>query len=143
MSITVLWGPPCSGKSTYIRERAQGDDIVIDLDRIALAVAPEGTDHHGYAQHHRKLALDAREAMLIRALSYADDGVHLWVIDSNADKAKRAEWRLKGAQVVEIDVDRATCEARAQAERPESVMPIIAKWFARHRPDPGATSRDW
>lgn len=143
MSITVLWGPPCSGKSTYIRDRAQGDDIIIDLDRIALALSVDSTDHHGYAMHHRKLALDAREALLIRALAYAAEGVHLWVIDSNADEVKRAEWRLKGAEVVELDVDRATCEARAHAERPESALVTIAKWYARHRPDPGATSRDW
>lgn len=143
MSVTVLWGPPCSGKSTHIRERAKADDIVIDLDRIALAIAPEATDHHGYAVHHRKLALDAREAMLISALKYGAEGIGVWVIDSNANTAKLAEWRNLGAEIVRLEVDRATCEARAQSERPPEVMARIASWFARHAPEPGATSRTW
>lgn len=143
MTVTVVWGPPCSGKTTYIREHADGDDIVIDLDRIALALAPEHTTPHGYATHHRKLALDARQAVLIRALGMAARGVNLWVIDSNADQTRLTEWRLKGAKVVELNVDRDTCEARAKAERPASTMQAIANWYARHRPDPGLTSREW
>lgn len=142
-AITVLWGPPCSGKSTYIRERAKGDDIVIDLDRIALAICPENTEHHGYGQHHRKLALDARDTIIHRATSFASNEVHVWVIDSNANDLKRAEWRARGAEVIELEVDRQTCEERARQERPASVMGIIAKWYAVHKSDVGTTSRNW
>lgn len=32
--LEIVCGPPCAGKSTYVRERAQLGDVVIDLDDI-------------------------------------------------------------------------------------------------------------
>jgi len=141
--VTVLWGPPCSGKSTYIRERATGHDIVIDLDRIALALAVEGTPNHSYAWHHRKLALDAREAIIHRAVVMASDDARVWVVDSNADAAKRAEWKALGAEVVMLDTPREVCEQRAAAERPPPVRGLVARWYAQHDPDTVGRSREW
>jgi predicted kinase len=141
--VTVLWGPPCSGKSTYIRERASGDDIVIDLDRLALALAPEGTANHSYARHHRKLALDAREAIMHRAVIMASDDVSVWVVDSNADAAKRTQWKSLGAEVVMLDTPREVCEQRAATERPAPVRGLLARWYAQHMPETASGSRDW
>ena len=141
--VTVLWGPPCSGKSTYIRDRAQGDDVIIDLDRIAQALAVEGTPNHSYARHHRKLALDAREAIIHRAIVMASDDVRVWVVDSNADSAKRAEWKALGAEVVMLDTPRQVCEERAASERPAAVRGLIARWYATHEPDTVGKSREW
>jgi hypothetical protein len=141
--VTVLWGPPCSGKSTYIRERATGHDIVIDLDRIALALAVEGTPNHSYARHHRKLALDAREAIIHRAVVMAADDVRVWVVDSNADAAKRAEWKALGAEIVMLDTPREVCEQRAASERPPAVRGLLARWYAQHMPETASRSREW
>ena len=38
----VVTGPPTAGKSSWIEARAKPTDIVIDLDRIALALAGPG-----------------------------------------------------------------------------------------------------
>ena len=46
MTLYVITGPPCAGKSTYAREQATLNDMVIDLDRIALSIAAEETPHH-------------------------------------------------------------------------------------------------
>lgn len=35
MVITVVTGPPCSGKSTYVRTHARPGDIIVDFDAIA------------------------------------------------------------------------------------------------------------
>jgi predicted kinase len=34
--ITVVTGPPCGGKSTYIQDNAKDGDIIIDMDRLKL-----------------------------------------------------------------------------------------------------------
>ena len=49
MTLYVVTGPPCGGKSTYVREHAKPGDFVIDLDRLALAItsADFQTGHSG------------------------------------------------------------------------------------------------
>lgn len=133
MPTVVLWGAPCSGKSTYIRERARYGDIILDLDRIALAFMPEGSDHHDYPDHVRQCARAARMAVVDDAARWGLTSPHTaWIIDSNAGPKGRARWRAMGAQVVKLDTDAATCHARAEAERPPHVHRIIDEWFARH-----------
>ena len=138
MPTVVLWGAPCSGKSTYIRERATYGDIVIDLDRIALAFMPEGSEHHDYPEHVRACARKARLAVVDEAARWGRTSTHTaWIIDSNAGSKGRARWRAIGADVVKLDVDPATCHERASRERPDHVHRIIDEWFMRH----GATAR--
>lgn len=157
--VVVLWGPPCSGKSSYINARAKPGDVRIDLDALALAIAPVGTPHHGYDDWHVRLAMDARQAIMDNFEVKVPDRVTVWVIDSNADKAKRHRWHRHGARVVKLDVDYGTCVARAREDgRPESTLGLINSWFAKHRPaavgdvprppvEPSSgllrTSRDW
>jgi predicted kinase len=150
----VLWGPPCSGKTTYIAERIQPGDVRVDLDAIALALAPAGTRDHGTQDWHIRLAMDARVAVLDN-LRKVPAHVTCWVIDSNADHVRRLAWRKQGAHVVELEVDYAECVRRAQAAgRPAEVVDrLIPRWFARHRSDQvpdalrprtsGLASRQW
>ncbi len=133
MPSVVVWGAPCSGKSTYIRERAKYGDIVLDLDRIALAFMPEGSPHHDYPDHIRECARKARLAVVDDAARWGLHGPETaWIIDSNATDAGRNRWRAMGCEVVELHVDPETCHARADAERPAHVHAIIDGWFARH-----------
>ena len=37
--VYIVYGPPCSGKSNYVREVAQEGDLIIDLDNIWEAVS--------------------------------------------------------------------------------------------------------
>jgi predicted kinase len=133
MSVVVLWGPPCSGKTTHIAERAQPADVVIDLDRIALALAPDGIEHHAYAQHHRDLARMARAAIVDKAAAWgAHQDLTVWIIDSNASAAARRRWRGLGAQVVKLNVPMAECLRRAETCRPAETQQLIREWFTRH-----------
>ena len=37
MKPVVIYGPPCSGKSTYVREQMADSDLVFDYDRLVMA----------------------------------------------------------------------------------------------------------
>lgn len=137
MAVVVLWGPPCSGKSTYIRERARGGDAVIDFDRIARAFSVEGTPAHQAPKLPRELAYRARRAAVrsVTDLAPANAGTTVWVIDSGATQAQLEEWRARGAAVVVLDVDLDTCLERAEEDgRPPSYAREISRWFARYAP---------
>ena len=67
----VITGPPCVGKSTYVRERAQIGDVIVDLDRIALAITAESCPHHDYPNHIRRAAIEIRKTAVLAALAYS------------------------------------------------------------------------
>jgi hypothetical protein len=84
----VIAGPPCAGKSTLVAELAGPADVVIDLDRIALALAAPGTAHHRYPDHVRFVAVDARLAAINRAATMPAVP-RLWIIHAHPETRHR------------------------------------------------------
>ena len=128
MDVTVVTGPPCAGKSTWIAERAQPGDVVIDLDRIALALTADGTPHHDYPQHVREVARAARLAAIDAALADASAG-HVWIIDTAASKKQRAAWHRRRCHVVTLDPGPAVVAQRIDEQRPAWVHDVAHSWY--------------
>ena len=107
----------------------------MDLDALALALAPAGTPDHGYDDWHLRLAMDARSAVLANVGRKAPAGATVWIIDSNADSAKRRQWHRMGAEVVKLEASMQECLTRAgKAGRLAYTEPLIRSWFVKHRP---------
>ena len=67
MKAVVVYGCPCSGKSTYIREHAGDADIIYDYDAMLLAST---TREHHLTQRHAGhwVLMNIREAMINNAV---------------------------------------------------------------------------
>ena len=39
---TVVWGPPCSGKTTYVKAHFKAGDVICDFDPLYQALMKEG-----------------------------------------------------------------------------------------------------
>lgn len=128
--LTVVTGPPCGGKSTYIRTNSQPGDIIIDLDRIALALAHDTTEHHNYGQAVRHVAMAARRGAVQAALNVAHQ-VNVWIIDTNPTRQSWSMYRQAHAVIVKQDPGIDVVMARAAAERPAWVMQFIEDYYAR------------
>ena len=58
-SITLLWGPPCAGKSTLVGELAERGDVVLDPDLLHAALSGLGPhDHDSTVTHFVRAAWD-------------------------------------------------------------------------------------
>ncbi|MFD5468883.1 hypothetical protein [Streptomyces sp. NPDC127105] len=129
-AVTVVYGPPCAGKNTYVREHARTGDLVLDVDALALALGSP-VDHG----HHPALvpfAIEARDA-IVRRLSRSHELRHAWVITTRLDLLDA----LPGAEVVTLAVDADTCKQRArQAGRPARWDTLIDRWWRDHRNHP-------
>jgi predicted kinase len=142
MPLHVITGPPCSGKSTYIRDHAGTGDLVIDLDRIARALTTDNIPPWDYPDHVRDVALAARR----RAIRQARRNwrhVPLWVIDTMPDQADLMEYRAAGAQLITLDPGETVCLDRARTERPPHVEPLIRAWYATMRTGPPRRGVNW
>jgi hypothetical protein len=124
VALIVVSGPPCSGKSTYIRQRATADDVVIDLDRIALAFAIEGTGDHDYPDHIRAVARKARLAAIDLAIRYAQ-ATNVWIIEAAPTSQARAWYAARGARFVKCTATPTELAERI-SRRPERNQRLIA-----------------
>lgn len=123
--ITLVTGPPCSGKTTYVREHAQPGDTVIDYD--ALAVALGSPDTHDHPDSLRPVIVAAWAAALAEARRQPG---HVWLIRVFPDTTDRAT----ATDTVTLDVPADECKARAiAANRPPSWADIIDEWWNKRR----------
>lgn len=129
VSLTVVIGPPAAGKSTWCRERAQPEDVIIDFDLIANALAAprDGTSKHDHPPAVKALAKVARQAAIDKALTLTDCDVYL--IHSTPSDALLAKYRRAGAEIVVVDPGYDVVMARAKEQRPWWMQPVVKKWY--------------
>lgn len=132
--LTVVTGPPCSGKSTYAWSRKQLGDIVIDFDRIAQAIGSESP--HDHPDHVRWVAIAMRRAGINSAIIQHEKGATVWVVQSRIAAKDMDRYLAAGAEVVTLDEDPAELHARASRERPSRWHSLIDEWKATADPRP-------
>ncbi|WP_326659602.1 AAA family ATPase [Streptomyces sp. NBC_00385] len=131
--VTLVCGPPCSGKTTYVRDRAQPGDLVVDWDALAQALgSPHPWDHPAPLTPFIAEARDAVTARLGR--SHAVENA--WLIATAPRDADRQRLAPAGATVVVLATDEDECVRRArQDSRPAGTIEAIESWWRTHRAD--------
>jgi hypothetical protein len=126
MTVTLVVGPPCAGKSTYVAERAKPTDLVVCWDSIALDLGAETI--HPTPFRMREAIADEYAARLDRAEAWPGD---VWIIRSLADNGEREQWRQQlAAEVVTLVPDWHTLALRAKTRPdPDRTLRDIAAWF--------------
>ena len=139
--ITVVTGPPCSGKSTYVRQHAKPGDIVIDFDPMAQAFGSLGSHDHSAATRH--VTIQARRAAIAAALTVHEQ-TRVWIVDCNISPDRMKAYRQHGAAIVCLSVSLGELHRRAARERPGLWHRLIDQWKAPAGLDlTAANSRDW
>ena len=126
-NVTVVAGPPCAGKSTWIAEHRHPGDVVVDFDAIAQALGAPGRLNLATSDHAaiRLAARDARAAVIAAAKRGKYGATRTWVIQTWA-----GDWP-DGVEVVTLDPGAEVCHARADADdRPAETHQVIDQWYA-------------
>jgi hypothetical protein len=132
-NVTLVAGPPCSGKTTWVNEQRGKHDIVIDADLIAAAIG--SPDTHGHQQFVWDFVRPMMQAA-IDASKTVDQAPHVWIIKG----APTRDERLGFDHVVVLEVDKNTCRRRAlDVGRPDGWGNIICQWWARYQSNPTDT----
>lgn len=129
--LIVVMGPPCSGKSTWVRQRAKPTDIVIDYDQIAIALSGPRAADHDHSGVVDAVTKAARKAAIHTALRYATR-VDVYLIHSNPGRHEIAAYQQRGADVVLLDPGRDVVRERCGRERPPRIYAAIDEWYRDH-----------
>lgn len=120
----VVSGPPCAGKSTYIRDNAKTGSVVIDLDRIALSLTTEDTQHHDYSDLVKGVAIAARRAAIAKALPLSQ-ALDVYLIDTDPTRESMELYARYRAKWVRLDPGYKTVIERISKERPGKLQPRL------------------
>lgn len=140
--LTIVCGPPASGKSTYVGERAASDDLVIDLDTIAWRMAGASGPLHGW-DRERWLGPAMRERNnLLGALSKRPPWAAAWLTLSEANADRRQWWadKMRPREIVVLETPPDVCMARVRADESRNrdrTYDAITRWWAAYRPREG------
>ncbi|MCJ2010440.1 ATP-binding protein [Methylobacterium sp. J-092] len=135
--LTIVCGPPGSGKSTYIRERIGLRDTLIDLD--AIMSGPSGLPEHHTSADFLTEALRERNRRL-RALAYDYDHERAWFIVGAPDPGERILWRDRlGGELVTLAVPSAECLRRIEADptregHRDRMIRSAHAWWEKNKP---------
>jgi hypothetical protein len=143
----VVTGPPAAGKSSWIAARAKATDIVIDLDRLTLALSGPGAPQWNQDEILKKVALRARFAALDEAIKHRDQR-DVYLIHTMPSAKARAKYRRLGAKVVAVDPGRDIVMQRVRDMRDPAMAAVATRWYTQQAKAGAAsltrqTSRQW
>lgn len=123
----IIWGAPCSGKTTYVKEHAKPGDLVFDYDALyeAISFLPSKTRSPGL----RSVMFELSDA--VYGIIEKHPELDAWIITATKDKAKIESFVTKlGATVVYLETTREEAHERCNTDgRPEIWHSYIDQWF--------------
>ena len=143
--VTIVSGPPASGKSYHVEQSAALDDIVIDLDQIVAEVSGKAFTHAWDRDQWLAPAVRRRNTMLGQ-LSKTKRG-RCWFIVSAPTSEERAWWadKLKAVSVIVFETPEYVCLERAAGSQTRDQVytgRAIERWWQRY--DRGSASvEEW
>lgn len=136
--LTLVAGPPGSGKSTYVHKHMKRGDLVVDLDEIFRAIT--FIEDRDVPQSLLPFGWDARDA-LFRRMRKHHNVAQIWVIECAPKMMTRHNYRaLYDATVVVLEVPEDVCLRRIYANAlrsPNKIdwWEIVRKWWRDYEPN--------
>ena len=138
--VELVYGPPGAGKTSYVMKRRLPGDLIIDVDRLYVAVT--GLEDYDKPEALLPTVLATRDAVVYAIANRIGSTRKLWIITSGATERDRR--RALGP----IPLDRVhttllcpsadECYRRIaadprRADQAHRWRPIIEQWFRAHR----------
>lgn len=136
--VFIVTGPPASGKTTFVREKAQHGDLIVDVDTLYMALS--GLTWYEKPDTLLPFVMEARDAV-IRRLARESDVRHAWIITSEARVSELAKLRDQlGATLVVMETSAMECKRRLREDERRSRKAelwdsLVDKWWRTYNRD--------
>lgn len=127
--VYLVYGAPCSGKTTYVKNAKGNSDLIIDIDNIWQCVT--GGGRYDKPDALKLIVFAIRDTLLDTVKRRVGKWERAWIIDGAPFSATRADFvRLYGAELIHIDTDKQTCLTHLQTDNSRaSVYDLWAKYI--------------
>jgi hypothetical protein len=136
--VYLVYGPPLSGKSTYVQDRMQEGDLVVDMDRLYLAVS--GLPMYNKPNNLLPNVRSMHSLLLDNIRTRFGKWNNAFIIGGYADKYRREQVANDlDAELVFCDVGIDECFRRLDADPARREMradwiEYINRWFREYKP---------
>lgn len=133
--VWLVYGAPCSGKTTYVKESMLFGDLVIDIDAIYKAIS--GQRMHVKPQRLTDIAFSVRNVLWDAVRMHRGYWRNAYIIGGYPMQSERERLcRELGAREIFIDTPQAECITRLQAKpdgrKQEKYLQYISDWFENY-----------
>lgn len=132
--VYIVWGSPCSGKSTWVNSVAEKNDIILDIDKLWSAVKSESCGEFYKPNALKDNVFALRDSMLDMIRVRRGRWQNAYVIGGypfETDRERTAA--LLGARLIFIDTPKEVCLQRA-AEKGGDWKKFVESWWERAAP---------
>ncbi|WP_069885268.1 AAA family ATPase [Streptomyces luteocolor] len=126
----VITGPPAAGKSSWIEAHAKARDVVIDLDRITVALTGPGAPHWNHEPLQQRVAQRARYAAIDEATQHLDR-LDVYLIHTMPNGKAMAKYKRLNARIVVVDPGRDIVMQRIAVMRSKEMERVATRWYNR------------
>lgn len=123
--VFIVYGSPCSGKSTWVNSVATKDDLIVDIDSIWECIST--CDKYNKPNRLKPNVFGVRDCLIDQIKMRVGKWKNAYVIGTYPLKMERQRLADKlGAECIYIECDKETCLSRALNEEWEK---FIENWF--------------
>ncbi|MGJ9381795.1 hypothetical protein [Salipaludibacillus sp. CF4.18] len=131
--VYLVYGPPMSGKTTFVKHQVERGDIVVDIDSLysAVSMLPD----YDKPDNLYNNVIGIHSQLLDNIKTRYGKWHNAWIIGGYADKYKRERLANDlGAELIYCEVDREECIRRLEHDevrqyRKDEWKGYIDKWF--------------
>lgn len=112
-SVYIVYGSPCGGKTTYVKENAEIGDLIVDMDDIWQCISR--CDRYTHPNELKSNAFEVRNVLLDNIKFRVGNWSTAWVIGGYSLVGERERLANQlGARLIFIDTSKEECISRLE-----------------------------
>lgn len=133
--VYIVFGAPCSGKTSFVEENAGGNDIILEIDRLYQGITKSGV--HELPQAVKSNVFKLRDSMLDMIATRYGAWENAYIIGGYPllNERERLADRVNADKIIYVDTPKDVCLLRLEADPNgrdrDKWRGYIDDWFAR------------
>lgn len=127
--VYLVYGSPCSGKTTYVKKHLGKNDIICDVDEIYACISNHDSHEADLYIYDTALVLTEYMYQIIKERKNGWDNAYVISTANTKEKLQREMERVGADEAIFINTPYEVCLERAK-ERPPYFPWLIAEWFS-------------
>lgn len=129
--VYIVYGPPCSGKTTWVQGTAGKNDLILDIDSIWDCIS--NTGRYAKPDALKRNVFMVRDCILDMIRTRTGNWTRAYIIGGYPQAAERERLRdVMGAELVYIEEEKDQCLIRAAESGRAGWEKYIEEWFERY-----------